>query len=207
MFFQLGDWLSCKLKLKQEWVIIGFCLLFVGLMVFADIRILGYQFFAYYFLFYTVGYYLNKYNHLVTNQVWFLCILIGLWAIMAWFWKMHELPVFLKGLPLPETLLQYGYRFITALVAVYVLFGIGPKLLDCDDRRNTPFVSLGKVSLGIYVVHLLLMPLIVGILKCFVLDSTTIIVISFIVALFASWLVVWLLSKWTVTNRFFLGKI
>lgn len=187
--------------------IIGFCLLFVGLMVFADIRVLGYQFFAYYFLFYTVGYYLHKYNHLVTSKVWLLCLFTGLWAIMAWFWKMHELPVFLKGLPLPETLLQYGYRFITALVAVYVLFGIGSKLLDCDDKWNTPFTSLGKVSLGIYVVHLLLMPLIVGTLKGFISGSTTIIVISFIVALFASWLVVWLLSKWTVSNRLLLGKI
>lgn len=207
VFFQLGDRLSLKLKLKQEIVIIALCLLFIGLMVYVDIRILGFQFFAYYFLFYTVGYYLNKHNHLVTNKVWLLCLLTVLWAVMAWFWEMHELPVFLKGLPLPETILQYGYRFITALVAVYILFGLGPKLLDCDARRNTPFISLGKISLGIYVVHLLLMPLIVGTLKGFVSGSTTIIVISFIVALFASWLVVWLLSKWTVTNRLLLGKI
>ena len=176
-------------------------------MVVADIRVFGYQFFAYYFLFYTVGYYLHKYNHLVTSKVWLLCLLTGLWAVMAWFWKMHELPEFLKRLPLPETLLQYGYRFITALVAVYVLFGLGPKLLDCETRWNTPFVSLGRVSLGIYVVHLLLMPLIVGTLECFISGSTTIITISFIVVLFASWLIVWLLSKWTVTNRLLLGKI
>lgn len=187
-------------------VIIGFCLLFVGLMVFADIRILGYQFFAYYFLFYTVGYYLNKYNHYCANK-WLLCLLAGIWVVMAWFWEMHELPRFLKGLPLPETLLQYSYRFFTALMAVYVLFGIGPKLLDCDARWNTPFVSLGKVSLGIYVVHLLLMPLIVGTLNGFIGGSATIISISFIVALFASWLVVLLLSKWAVTNRLLLGKI
>lgn len=144
---------------------------------------------------------------MVTRKVWLLCLLGGLWAVMAWFWEMHELPQFLKGLSLPETLLQYGYRFITALVAVYVLFGIGPRLLDCDARWNTTFVCFEKVSLGIYVVHLLLMPLIVRMMDSFVSGSTTIITISFIAALFASWGIVWLLGKWTVTNRLLLGKL
>lgn len=59
---------------------------------------------------------------------------------------------------------------------------------------NSQFASHGKISLGIYVVHLLLMPLMVGTLKGFISDSTTIIVISFIGALFALWFIVWLLS-------------
>lgn len=188
-------------------VIVGFCLLFVVVMVVADIRILGYQFFAYYFLFYVIGYFLNKYNRFVTTKTWVLCLLAIVWAVMAWFWNMHELPSFLKGIPLPQTIMQYAYRFITALIAVYVLFGLGPKLLNVETRWNAPFVKLGKISLGIYVVHLLLMPIIVkGISACF--DNTIVIItLSFMVALAVSWLAVWLLSKWKVSNRLLLGKV
>ncbi len=205
VFFQLGGRLSGKLK--QEIVIIGFCSLFVGLMVFANIRVLGYQFFAYYFLFYTVGYYLNKYNHWVTRKGWLLSLLAGVWAVMAWFWKMHELPVFLKGLSLSETFLQYGYRFFTALVAVYVLLGIAPTLFNKPIYLGHPLITLGTVSLGVYVVHLLLMPITVRYVSVVYDRQGAVIALSFMIALLLSCLVVWLLGRWKWSKMLLLGKI
>lgn len=207
VFFNFGDWIAEKLKVKQEVIIIGMCLLFVILMVVADVRILGYQFFAYYFLFYVMGYYLHKYSNLITSKNGVLIILTVLWAVMAWFWKMHEVPSILASVPLPKVLLQYGYRFITAAVAVYVLLAVCPRILNSDNRWNAALVSYGKVSLGIYVVHLLLMPIIVdGLLSCG-LNSSVVIALSFATTLPVSWLIVWLLGKCPVTNKLLLGKV
>lgn len=205
VFFNIGDWIAEKLKVKQEVIIMGFCLLFSIIMVVANIRVLGYQFFAYYFMFFSAGYYLHKYNKLLTSNNWILLLFTAIWVFMAWYWRMHELPPFLNEIPLPHELVQYAYRFLTALVAIYVLLSIGPKLLD--GNRKKPFERIGQISLGIYTVHLLLMPLLVKALKVLVDDTSIIIALSFVITLPLSWLIVWLLGKWKITNKLLLGKI
>ena len=124
---------------------------------------------------------------------------------MGWFWKMHELPSFLMIIPLPQSLMLYAYRVLTGLIAVYVLIGSGPLLLN--KNSVTPLEKLGRVSLGIYVVHIIIMPWIVKWLENYVSLSFVAILLSFIIALFGSWLLVVLLGKWKITNRFLLGKV
>lgn len=206
VFFYFGDWIAEKLRVKQELVIAALCLVFVVLMVVADVRVLGFQFVAYYFLFYSLGYYLHKYNKVITSKKWLWVVLAVIWAIMAWFWNMHKLPAFLSGLPLPSAIMQYGYRFVTAAIAVYVLFGVAPKLLDNEYKWNKPWLQLGKISLGIYTVHLILMPFIVKTGNSIISDTFLVITLSFIIGWVVSWLLVHLLSKWKVTSRLLLGK-
>lgn len=207
VFFNLGAWIAEKLKVKQEVVIVGLALCFVVLMVAADIRILGFQFFSYYFMFYVVGYYMHKYDRLIISSTWVLAILAIMWVVMASFWKMHELPIFLTGIPLPQTLMQYGYRFVTALVAVYTLLSVCPKLLDGTDKWNKTLAKYGQISLGIYVVHLLLIPYIVTDVRSFSNDIVTVSALSFIIALIISWLAVCLLGNYKITARWLLGKV
>ena len=207
VFFVFGNWISEKLKIKQEWVIGTLCLLLVALMVFVDIRVLGFQFIAYYFLFYTLGYYLHKYNNIVADKTPLLVVLAVLWFAMAWFWNMHKLPSFLSSIPVPQSLMQYAYRFLTAFVAIYVLFGVAPKYLDNNEKWNAPMLQLGKISLGIYTSHILLMPFVVKCIISFVSNAIVVIVLAFIVAMAISWVLVWLLSKWKISARLLLGKI
>lgn len=208
VIYILGDWFAEKLKVKQEVVIAFLSLLFVVLMVAVDIRVLGFQYIAYYFLFYSLGYYLHKYNKAVTSNNCLLFVLSIVWAVMAWFWNMHKLPTFLSTIPLPSTMLQYAYRFVTAAIAVYVLFGVSPKLLNNEAKWNQPMLRLGKISLGIYTTHILIIPFIVGFLKSISpLSSIEVVIIAFIIALTLAWLLTWLLSKLKITNRLLLGKI
>ncbi len=118
---------------------------------------------------------------------------------------MHELPSFLMKIPLPQSVLLYGYRVLTGLIAVYVLIGSGPLLLN--NNSVTPLVNLGRVSLGIYVVHIMIMKWIVSPLHNHISNSFVVIVISFIIALLGSWLCVVQLGKWKITKRLLLGKI
>lgn len=207
MFFYIGDWIAERLRIKQEIVIATFCLVFALLMVFADIRILGFQFIAYYFLFYSLGFYMHKYHEVVISNGWVLAALTVVWIVMAFFWNMHKLPSFLSSIPLPQLLMQYAYRFLTALVAIIVLFGVSPKVLDKDDNWNVPLLYFGKISLGIYTTHILLMPIIVREIMPFIHETTLIIILTFIVALVVSWFIVWIINQWKVTARLLLGKL
>ena len=205
--FKILDCLSVSLKLDIDVLIIIFSILFTLFMVVTELRLFGYQFFAYYFLFYSLGYFLNKYSwHFISNKRNIL-FFAAIWSILAWFWNMHELPVFLKGLPLPGTLLQYAYRFITALIAIIAIWGISPLILDRKSFCNVPFLILGKISLGIYVVHQLLIPIFYKLIQQNTTNQYLVIAFTFSLSLSFSWLIVWILGKWSFTNRLLLGKV
>ena len=71
---------------------------------------------------------------------------------------MHELPLWMPAIPyVPTSLLQYAYRGLTAVVALLVIFGVSPKWLNGESNVNGCFKELGSISLGLYVVHLLLL--------------------------------------------------
>lgn len=200
--------LAERIKVKQELIIFLACIALMGIMVVLDIRVFGFQFIAYYFVFYSVGYYLHKYdNMLLTKNIYLIAALTVLWAVMAWFWNMHELPSFLTKLPLPATITQYAYRFLTALVAVYVMMCVSPKLLNDETTWNKPLIRMGIVSLGMYTTHFIFLRYIVSWFSSIFCSDTVVIGLSFIVGALMSWLVVWVLSKWRVTSQLLLGKI
>lgn len=208
VIFLAGTYLAEKIKTKQEWVIVGACLVLVAVMVLFEVRVLGFQFIAYYFLFYSIGYFFHKYEDKVVSLSVFLMALLGIsWAVLAWFWNMHELPVFLKGLPLPATITQYAYRFITAAIAVYLLLVFSPKILNSTRKWNQPLVNLGKISLGIYAVHFIILRVWISFFYEMGLNEDCVIVCTFAMTLTVTWIIVWLLSIWHVTATWLLGKI
>ncbi len=208
VFFVLGVWLAEHIRVKQEIVILLICLLFAGVMVVFEPRIFGFQFIAYYFLFYSLGFFLHKYEEkIITKNPFVITTLILCWFVLAWFWKMHDLPYWLESFPLPSTLMQYSYRFITAAIAIYILLAVSPMALNSDKWLNQPFVSLGAISLGIYTTHFILIGRIVKLSSSFGLGENMTIIMTFVVALLVSWVIVWLLGKWKVTARYMLGKV
>lgn len=207
VFFQLGDYLATRLKIKQEMVTFSLCVLFAAIMVLGEIRILGFQFFAYYFLFYCIGYYLHKFPQIVSNHAGILLLLTVVWALLAWFWRMDSMPLLLLGIPLPHALLHYAYRFVTATIAIYVILCVCPLILETNDKWNRPFITAGKISLGIYVIHLLFIKEIIAAVKSCVGNTDIVIIISFAIALGFAWGGVLLLNQWSATKKILLGKI
>ena len=202
--FLVADWLSEKIRIKQ---VVGECLMaFVLIVVFVltEFRILGYQFIAFYLLFFLVGYYYHKYRDSMPRNGWLLAFLTLVWGILAWFWHRHQLPSFLSWVPYPSIVL-YAYRFLTAFLACYVLLSIGPACLN----RSKKLAAFGKVSLGIYVIHVLFCARVVQLLaSSFGQDHYWLTVaISFIVVSGVSFGISWLLSRNRYTARFLLGKL
>lgn len=214
VIFNLAQLVASKLRVNEMVTILSTCSLLFGVMVVMEIRVLGFQFLAYYFLFYTLGYSLHKYEETsllnVMRKPYVMIALTALWAFLAWGWTMHGLPSWIPAIPhVPSALLQYAYRGFTALVAIVVLIGVAPKLLNGGDKMNQKICTLGVVSLGLYVVHLSLMGYIVDGLKTMMPNISTwaCVAVAFVVALAISYLVVWLLNQNKQTARIFLGKI
>ena len=206
VIFAAGNKLSECVHVRQEMVIAALCLLFAASMVLFEIRILGFQFLAYYFTIYSLGFFLHKYyNQAVTKKALIHMALALCWAVLAWFWRMHELPAFMSSVHVPG--LQYLYRFVTAALAVYLLLALAPMVLDSTGKWNKPFVRLGSVSLGIYVVHYIFLGRVISWFCGIGLSDMPAILLSFATALLASWLAVWLISKWKPAAKLLLGKI
>lgn len=154
--FYLADLLSDFLKIKKEYVIISFCVLLTSLMIVFDIRLFGFQFIAYYFLYYSLGYYLRKNSEKFNiNSGGVIGLLFIIWFGLASFWHMHELPFFLKKIKIiPSALMQYSYRIIVATLAIILLISFFRKYIITDNIINNNLAYLGRLTLGIYVIHL-----------------------------------------------------
>lgn len=214
VIFNLAQLVASKLKVNEMLLILGTCLLLFGVMVVMEIRVLGFQFLAYYFIFYTLGYCLHKYEETkllkVLSKPYVMAALTALWAFLAWGWTMHGLPSWMPAIPhVPSALLQYTYRGFAALVAIVVLIGVAPKLLNGTDKLNQMICTLGVVSLGLYVVHISIMKYVVLGIHFVTPDICTFSFVSLtsVITLVLSYIIVWLLNKNKLTARIFLGKI
>ena len=185
------------------------CMVLLGIMAGLNLRVFGFQFLAYYYLFYFLGYAMRRFNKLqLTGKPSMICLGL-LWTILAWFWNMHELPVWMPRIPhCPTSLLQYTYRGVTATLAIVVIVGVARKVLNSSNRFNRFIQEIGILSLGIYTCHLTLMDYIIKSLR-FINPSDSkeiLIILGFTICGFLSWVIVNLLKKNKIAAHFFLGK-
>lgn len=204
------QWLAHLTK-KDEliFVLITCIILFVTMAVY-DIRVFGFQFLSYYYLFYTLGYCIHRFPLLqfINNRI--AVLLFAVWLFMAWFWNMHNLPSWFPVIPhVPSSLLQYAYRGLSAAIAIFLLFYYFQNILNVENGTNRLIARCGAVSLGLYVVH----PFIMGYVRqaiCYILPGANInfqITLIFVLTICMSIFVVELLKKNSLTERFLLGKV
>lgn len=207
VLFSIFDWLSNKIKIRQEVIMSLACICCAGTMVvFKDIRILGIQYILYYFIFYCLGYYINKYQ-LLTNKTWLILLLLFVWFVMGSFWRPHELPKYISLTGELATMCRFIYKFAVALVAISAIFSLAPLTLNRKNRLNEIICQLGSISLGIYTFHLTFVGKICEILRLVCRESIFVVWISFILITVLSYFVVILIGKYKLPARCLLGKL
>lgn len=207
LIFSVDIWLSEKFKIEPLLLIGATCMILFGAMVALDLRIFGFQFIAYYFLFYTLGYCVHRFSILQIKNGLALILLFGIWAVLAWFWNMHELPSWIPAIPhVPEALLLYAYRGTTAVIAILFLFGMAPKLLNGSKR--TVISRMGQISLGIYVCHLTFVHQIISFCRnsLHISNEWALVVATFAISIIFAVTVSELLLKNRYSARLLLGK-
>ena len=208
VIFNLCGWIAEKLKVNMAFIVFMIGLPLVLFTVFCKIKLLGIQFIAYYFIFYASAYYFHKYyDKFATVKSWLLALLGAIWGFLAWFWQMHEIPSFLAWIPIPATIVQYMYRFITAFIAIYVLLVLSPQVLDTNSKWNIPMMIIGKLSLGVYSINFFVLGHIVPLMKESGLSESMTILFSFIMGSICAWVIIWVLAQWRFTARCLLGKV
>ena len=206
IFFSLFDWVSQKTKFKQEVIMGVVCLGCAVIMaVLKDVRIFGIQYVLYYFIFYCLGYYINKYR-LLTYKKWVIAILLLAWFVMGSFWRPRELPEFIHLTGGMFTMFRFVYKFAVAFVAVFAMFSFAPLALSKKCNWNDIICRLGAVSLGIYTFHLTFVNVCVNHLKHIITNDIALVLVSFVILSIVSYIVVSLLSKWKWSARVLLGK-
>lgn len=206
--FTLIVHLSRKYSIREDVPIIVFCLLLVMAMVFFNYRKFGFQFFSYYFLFYSMGYFIRKYSLLIKKKA-ILAVLLLTWLFLAYYWRMDSAPTFVPSDSIiPQSLWLYSYRFIAATVGVFVLLSFAAKDFN-NYGSDSRIVKLGTYSLGSYVVQLLIIPWVISIVRyVFVgVSDVSIVLVSFCITTVLSVATICLLNKNKYTALIFLGKI
>lgn len=210
VIFQACQWAAARLHTDELALVGAMCLVLFATMVVFEVRVCGFQFLSYYFLFYTLGYCVHRFPLLQVRRGVGLVGLFAVWAVLAWFWNMHTLPAWMPAIPhMPASLMQYAYRGLTAAVAILGLFGASPLLLGSTGRGNLAMKEVGNVSLGLYVCHLTLMTYVVKLTTHLLPGTATwaLVAISFIACALLSLAIVELLKRNQLTARIFLGKV
>lgn len=211
IIFVIGQWIAAKCHFDELFPISASCVILLGAMVGLELRLFGFQFFAYYFLFYTLGYMIHRFSFLQIKYNGALMGLFVIWLCLAWSWTMHELPSWMPTIPhVPTSLLQYTYRGGTAMMAILLLMGLAPKVLNGDKSYINKIVKeIGVVSLGCYTCHLVIMGYVANGVKVLMPNTNDwiIIVSTFFISLVPTFIIVELLKKNGYLAKILLGKI
>lgn len=110
---------------------------------------------------------------------------------------------------IPSYILYYVYRILTAFLAIFLLFSIGLKTMNDENGLVQYTVALGKVSLGIYAVHMVVRFRLVDVIAFMIpgISYWPLMITVFIILVPLSYAIVWLLGKWKPTSTLLLGKL
>ena len=177
-------------------------------MIAFDVKVFGFQYIAYYFIFYTLGYFLHKYERIITDNNFILIICFSVWFGLVSFWNMHELPWFLSGISIiPSSVLQYFYRFFTAVVAVYFLISVFSRIIELRNHNVGILLYLGRYSLAVYGLQGVMIWYICELAKSLFLSQLIVIMTSFIATTVLCLLLINIGNRCTFISRFLFGKI
>ena len=178
-------------------------------IILPNAKLFGYEYIAFYFLFYMMGYYANKYKKYLPNKGGILWFLFIMWAAMSYFWTPNGVPLFLKSVPFISTkLIQMVYRILTPIIFIIWMYSVAPKMSIGSNWIWQRLIELGQMSLGIYTAHMvvknLLAKILLGTIPMFPICAH--VVIEFVMLTIFSVLIVRLLLKWNITSKWLLGR-
>ena len=105
-----------RIGVRSEYVIVACSLIMVGIMVVLKFKLFGFQFIAWYFIFYCMGYFGKKYEDKIRrfgkSTAW---ILLAIFVTAAYYWMRKDPPTFM---PTESSMIyNYAYKLIVATIA------------------------------------------------------------------------------------------
>jgi fucose 4-O-acetylase-like acetyltransferase len=206
--FIISQKIAVKIKVSDTYLVVLGGGILVLLMAILNIRILGFQFVAFYFMFYVMGAMIKRYNLSISkNQCCFFGVV---WLVMAVFWRQHEVPDPLTYFTfIPSMLLISIYRFICPFWGCLFFVGIASHYVKSDKPLLVKTLAyLGKISMGIYIIHLFVKDCLgQWYLQLYESNESAIFVVSdFTIKLITAVVLTELISRFKVLSLLLLGK-
>lgn len=197
LLMTLCQWVANKLRCKSEYIaILQITILFFLLGKF-KLNALSLGILQVHFLFYSLGWYIRKYDELILRK-WMICPLVLFTIITGWFYVPNKSPSFLFGLP-PSL-----YFVITGSLGTFSFF----TLFRAYMNHKLHFLcEIGKMTLGVYVIHLVLCALLMRQIQQFTnhLGTELGVILLFVFITFVTIIVTILFGKKSFL-RYFIGK-
>lgn len=210
---------TLKLGVVSNWILRGkqfsnpndILLLFmiislIVIMVITEFRLFGFQFFALYFGFYVYGYWARKFK-IRLNKTGTIFMGIG-WIILAFYWRCHDVPRPLTNITvIPSSILTYSYRYITALIGALFFVNLAMNTMNKQTIVIKFLCYFGKISLGVYVIHLFISNYISSLYYSLLLSNTSVefVICDFITKVAISVFFIYLIKKIPIVRLFLLG--
>ena len=208
VIFIANQMIAKKVEVNDMPIHMVVCCVLSGIMVLLNLRMFGFQYIAYYFMFYILGYTIHRYDMIRYINGMAAIVMFLAWGVMAWFWNMHDLPSWLLGIPyIPQSIILFAYRAVTATIAIVLLLKVSPYVFD--NKRSyivSSCASFGLLSLGIYAVHLLLADMTNEYIEIKLFDKNSKEVLLAISLIALSYFVVKLISMHKILSKLMLGK-
>jgi hypothetical protein len=106
-------------------------------------------------------------------------------------------------------LFDYPYYYVTAFIGIFALFSICLKFIKQESSNIivNHFIDVGKRTLGVYAIHLLvILPILNHLLKQFTWNYYIFMIILIILTIEISVMVEMILNKGRLTSQILLGK-
>lgn len=191
---------------KDILLLVGGAILMLA-VIFFNVKLFGFHFISYYFCFYVAGLLLKKYEIRLSCSIF---VLVGvIWIILSVFWRQHDVPEIVKWISfLPSSITIYIYRLITAMLGSLFFYEFACRLMNKSSVLISLLSYFGRVSLGIYVIHLFFRAVVGDAYLNLFVSNTDIIFISidFIVKLGVGVLGSYIISKNPLLSYYLLGK-
>lgn len=159
----------------NETIVIGAVALFLlAAMTMLHTKLFGFDVIAYFFFYFFIGDCIRKYSKQFdkmfdprsTRGRIILGVLTLYFVVAACYWKNSGLPDFASSLTgIIGTLINYAFRVSIAISAILVLMAVGSVLQNIPSAFNRMTAYIGRMTLGIYTVHILLLDLGVGLCR------------------------------------------
>lgn len=207
---KLLNLISKCLSINDVFLNVLVCAFLFAISAIFNVKAYGISSTSYYFYFYLFGYYVHRYcdGFSIPKVV----ILFGIicWGGLACSWSQHNVPSWLDFVSfVPASIMNYVYRIITATIAVFaILAGMPYITVNTKSKLNQYTIILGQLSLGIYVVHILLLHPMIDLFNEYVggINKAFLVCVATILLAALSFAIVWIFSVNKTISRIFLGK-
>lgn len=200
--------LSLKTSSRREEIPMFIILIGINLFLhYTRLDVLGIGLLSWHLRFYLLGYIVNKYKNKLNKVLNVLGIIsFCIYPILVLFWRRTENPTFIASFelsPVFTALIAYTYKLLVPISGIVVVCTFFKWLTRYDFILKKSLISLGNLSLEIYSSHFYFFMIVctLSFLPYFFQ-----IAVIFIIALFGSLIIQFLIKKNIVLSNVFYGK-